>query len=258
MTFSTKLLAATKDGAYATTDKSALAGLSDAQIAAAAQAAQSRKQEGYVLPLQNTTQQPDLGLAQRPRDARSHLREILEPCRARRCQRYARHHLAPGTAACAAGATARLSQPRGVEAGRPDGENSRGRLEVHGRPGARRDRQGSERGQGYSGCHRRAEGRLHSPALGLGLLLRTGAQGEVRSERGGGQAVLRAEQCARKRRLLRGQSALRDHLQGTQGHPGLPTGCSRLRGLGCGRQAAGALLLRLFQARQQERRRMDG
>jgi peptidyl-dipeptidase Dcp len=58
--FSTKLLAATKDGAYLTTDKSALAGLSDAQIAAAAQAAESRKQEGYVLPLQNTTQQPDL------------------------------------------------------------------------------------------------------------------------------------------------------------------------------------------------------
>lgn len=58
--FSTKLLAGTKDGAYVTTDKSALAGLSDAQIAAAAQAAQSRKQEGYVLPLQNTTQQPDL------------------------------------------------------------------------------------------------------------------------------------------------------------------------------------------------------
>ncbi|HXM60643.1 MAG TPA: peptidyl-dipeptidase Dcp [Terriglobales bacterium] len=59
-TFSTKLLAATKDGAYSTKEKSALAGLSDAQIAAAAQAAQSRKQRGYVLPLQNTTQQPDL------------------------------------------------------------------------------------------------------------------------------------------------------------------------------------------------------
>jgi peptidyl-dipeptidase Dcp len=58
--FSSKLLAATTDGAYSTTDKSALAGLSDAQIAAAAQAAQGRKQEGYILPLQNTTQQPDL------------------------------------------------------------------------------------------------------------------------------------------------------------------------------------------------------
>src|SRR5580700_4543746 len=47
--FSTKLLAATKDEAYATTDKSALAGLTDAQIAAEAQDAQSRKQQGYVL-----------------------------------------------------------------------------------------------------------------------------------------------------------------------------------------------------------------
>ena len=58
--FSTKVLDATKNGAFATTDKSALAGLSDAQIAAGQQAAQSRKQEGYLLPLQNTTQQPDL------------------------------------------------------------------------------------------------------------------------------------------------------------------------------------------------------
>jgi peptidyl-dipeptidase Dcp len=59
--FSTKLLAATKEGAYVTADKNALAGLSEAQIAAAAQAAHNRKQEGYLLPLQNTTQQPDLG-----------------------------------------------------------------------------------------------------------------------------------------------------------------------------------------------------
>ncbi len=58
--FRTKLLAATQDAAYATTDKSKLAGLNDAQIAAAAQAAQQRKQEGWVLTLQNTTQQPYL------------------------------------------------------------------------------------------------------------------------------------------------------------------------------------------------------
>ena len=58
--FSTKLLEATKNGAFVTTDKSALAGLSDSQLAAAAHAAQGRKQEGYVLPLQNTTQQPEL------------------------------------------------------------------------------------------------------------------------------------------------------------------------------------------------------
>ncbi len=58
--FEAKLLAATKDGAYITPDKAALAGLNDAQIAAAAEAAKSRKVEGFVIPLQNTTQQPDL------------------------------------------------------------------------------------------------------------------------------------------------------------------------------------------------------
>jgi peptidyl-dipeptidase Dcp len=58
--FSTKLLDATKAGALVTTDKAALAGLPDAEIAAAAEAAKSRKADGYVIPLQNTTQQPDL------------------------------------------------------------------------------------------------------------------------------------------------------------------------------------------------------
>jgi peptidyl-dipeptidase Dcp len=58
--FNTKLLAATKEGAYVTTDKASLAGLSDARIAAAAQDAKGRKIEGFVIPLQNTTQQPDL------------------------------------------------------------------------------------------------------------------------------------------------------------------------------------------------------
>ena len=58
--FTNKLLAATKEGAYVTADKAALAGLSEARIAAATQAAKSRKVEGLVIPLQNTTQQPDL------------------------------------------------------------------------------------------------------------------------------------------------------------------------------------------------------
>ena len=60
--FQTKLLAATQAGAYVTKDKAALAGLSDAQIQAAAESAKGRKVEGYVVPLQNTTQQPDLGM----------------------------------------------------------------------------------------------------------------------------------------------------------------------------------------------------
>ena len=57
--FQNKLLAATKAGALVTKDKADLAGLSDGEIAAAADAAKERKLEGsWVLPLQNTTQQP--------------------------------------------------------------------------------------------------------------------------------------------------------------------------------------------------------
>ncbi len=58
--FETKLLAATKAAAFETADNAALAGLSDAQLAAAAGAAKTRSENGYVLPLQNTTQQPEL------------------------------------------------------------------------------------------------------------------------------------------------------------------------------------------------------
>jgi len=62
--FKQKLLAATKDAAYTTKDKSALKGLSDAELGAAADAAKERKVDGYVLPLQNTTQQPILSSLQ--------------------------------------------------------------------------------------------------------------------------------------------------------------------------------------------------
>jgi peptidyl-dipeptidase Dcp len=58
--FSTKLLEATKNSAYTASDRAALAGLSEAQLSAAAEAARSRAAGGYLLPLQNTTQQPVL------------------------------------------------------------------------------------------------------------------------------------------------------------------------------------------------------
>jgi peptidyl-dipeptidase Dcp len=58
--FGQKLLAAAKAGALHVTDRAALAGLTDAQIAAAEQAAKDRKLSGYVIALQNTTQQPML------------------------------------------------------------------------------------------------------------------------------------------------------------------------------------------------------
>jgi peptidyl-dipeptidase Dcp len=57
--FQNRLLAATKAGGLVISDKAELAGLSDGEIAAAANAAKDRKLDGkWVLPLQNTTQQP--------------------------------------------------------------------------------------------------------------------------------------------------------------------------------------------------------
>jgi peptidyl-dipeptidase Dcp len=58
--FSTKLLDATQMAAYSTADSAALAGVGEAQLAAAAVAAHERKTAGFVIPLQNTTQQPVL------------------------------------------------------------------------------------------------------------------------------------------------------------------------------------------------------
>jgi len=60
--FMTKLLAAAKKGAYTTPSAAALAGLSPAQMAAAAQDGKARGEKGWTLPLQNTTQQPELAV----------------------------------------------------------------------------------------------------------------------------------------------------------------------------------------------------
>ncbi|MGO2465880.1 MAG: peptidyl-dipeptidase Dcp, partial [Serratia proteamaculans] len=59
--FSNKLLAATKEGALVITEQGKLDGLSEGELAAAAQAAGERKlDKQWLLVLQNTTQQPEL------------------------------------------------------------------------------------------------------------------------------------------------------------------------------------------------------
>ncbi|HEX3569971.1 MAG TPA: M3 family metallopeptidase [Acidobacteriaceae bacterium] len=62
--FRSKLLAAGKEAAYSTKDKSALAGLTDAELKAAQEDAKASKVDGYAIPLQNTTQQPVLASLQ--------------------------------------------------------------------------------------------------------------------------------------------------------------------------------------------------
>jgi len=73
--FTNKLLAASKAGGLVVKDKAQLAGLSDDELAAAAQAAKDRKLDNaWLLVLQNTTQQPQLQSLQN-RDTRQELYE---------------------------------------------------------------------------------------------------------------------------------------------------------------------------------------
>ena len=57
--FMAKLMAASKAAAYTTTDAVALSGLSPSEMSDAAEDARARGEKGWVLPLQNTTVQPD-------------------------------------------------------------------------------------------------------------------------------------------------------------------------------------------------------
>ena len=88
--FNQKLLAAAKAGALHVNDASALAGLSEQQLAAAQEAAKDRKVAGYVIPLQNTTQQPSLEFADQPRDPPGAVRRQPQPRRTWRRERHAR------------------------------------------------------------------------------------------------------------------------------------------------------------------------
>src|SRR5690606_35109593 len=59
--FGTRLLAATNAGGVLVSDKARLDGLDEATVAAAAEAARAAGKDGWLLVLQNTTQQPMLG-----------------------------------------------------------------------------------------------------------------------------------------------------------------------------------------------------
>ena len=154
--------------------------MSDAQLAAAAQAAQARQAQGYVVPLQNTTQQPVVLLAERTRHAAGDLREFLEPHRARRCKRHARDRVAARAAARPARAAARLRQSRRLGAQGPDGQE------------LPRRRSGS--------WTRSCRSRLRAPSARAGTSRRSiDSSGASIHARAVGLGFLRASRCARPR-----------------------------------------------------------
>ena len=130
-------------GAFVTADKAALAGLSDARDRRRRRRPpETARSQGYVLPLQNTTQQPVLqSLTDRA------TRQALFENSWNRAER--------GDANDTRATIARLAQLRAQKAkllgypnyaawklDRPDGQDARGRHQVHGRAGPGRHRQG--------------------------------------------------------------------------------------------------------------------
>ncbi len=122
-TFTTQVLAATQKAAFQTSSPTALTGLSDAQVAAAAQAAKGRKVDGYVLTLAEHDATARIGGAQRQGHSARCFRQVLDAHRAGRRERHAPNGIALGAAACRAGEAAGVCKSRRLETRGPDGEN---------------------------------------------------------------------------------------------------------------------------------------
>ena len=211
--FTTKLLVATKDAAYVSKDKNALAGLRDAQIAAASLAAKERNVDGYVLPLQNTTQQPDLdSLSVRStrkaifdnswnraeRGGENDTREIVSRLAQLRSQKakllgfpnFAAWKLEDQMAKTPQAALKFMDAlvPRATARAVGEAKDIQTVIDTQ---VANSQIGNSHKSDSHN--HGGADGRFQARALGLEFLLRTGSQGEVRHGRVPDQALLRTE-----------------------------------------------------------------
>ena len=190
-----QLLAAAKDAALVVGDAAELAGLSKDEIEAAAAGGEGARPRRQVAdPAAEHHAAADAAVARRTaRRARSSsARRGRAPSAATPTTPGRSSRRWPSLRARKAGA-ARLSELRGVGARRPDGEDAR-------RPST----SSSARLIPPATANARAEARdiqalidqqrggVHARAVGLGLLRRAGAQGEVRPRRRGARAVLRA------------------------------------------------------------------
>jgi len=119
--FSQKLLDATKAGAYVTADKTALAALAMRNWPQPHKAANNRNATGYLVPLQNTTQQPVLASLS-SRATRETIFGNSGTALSAVTKRYAADHRALGAAKSPACPAAWISKPRCVKLERPDGQ----------------------------------------------------------------------------------------------------------------------------------------
>src|SRR5579883_1412262 len=207
-------------------DAGDLDGLPDFAREAAAAAAKERGLDGkYAITLARASVEPFLAFSARPAPhrlrglgrARRAPGRARQPPADRRIDRLARR----------AGAAARLFRLRGLPACRYHGQGPHG-----GRPplapgvGAGLC-QGRRRARGIAGGGARRRAQRADRAVGLALLCREGAAGDLRLRRSGGEAVFRARQ-RRRRDVRHRRAAVRSHLRGAARLPGLSPGCPRL------------------------------
>ena len=237
-----KLLAATKAGALVVDDKAELAGLSRGATSPRPPRRRRRASSTgkWVLPLQNTTQQPALGVAEEPRRCAQRLFKASDDARrARRRQRHARDHPAPGRS-CAREKAKLLGFPNyaAYSARRPDGEDAGDRAQAADRPGAGGDRQGARaKLREMQALIDQQKGGFKLAPWDWQFYAEQVRKAQYDLDEIADQAVLRARRRAAGRRVLRREPAVRPHLQGAQRHPGLPPGRARLRGVRRGRHA---------------------
>ncbi len=259
--YTDKILAETNASAVIVDDRAQLDGLSEGDLAAAAEAAKEKGLAGkWLLALQNTTQQPLLqslknrGLRERlfeasirrgnhggPNDTRA----LIQRLAGERAER-ARLLGFPSFAAYVLDDQMAKTPENALRlmTGLVPASTAKAREEAARIQRPHRHRQGVRR--------------VRVAGLRLGFLRGEGPQGRIRSGRIRDPSLPRAGPRAPGRRLLRGEPALRDHVPRAHGHPGLQPRRARLRGVRRGRQAARALLRRLLRASQQAGRRLAG
>ena len=240
-TFNQNVLKEVAASAVLVETRAELAGLSEAQIAAAADAAKAAGHEGkFLLRLTNTSGQPPLASLRGPRAARAAdegLARARQPRRRVRQPRDRRAHRASGGRSAPRCSATRTTPPsssrsRPRAASRPSTSCSRSSA----RPRSRTRRREAAAMQKLVDAE---GGGFAAGFLGLGLLRGEGAQARtLRLRRVGAAALLRARPRAEGRRLLRRREALRPPVLRTQGPAGLRAERARLRRVRQGRLAA--------------------
>ncbi len=239
--------------------KEQLDGLSDEAIAAAADAAKAKGQEGkWLIEIVNTTTQPVL-VSLKDRSLRERIYKA-------------------SISRNSSGDTdnskivARLAQLRGQKAkllGFPNwaayvmddqmAKTPEAALKLLGGLAPAAARNAKAEAVKHAGAHRQAEGRLQAGAVGLGLLRRAGAQGRVRPGRGRDEAVLRTSTAC----CVNGVFYAANEMYGLtfKERKDMPVYHPDVRVFDvfdAGGKVDRPVLRRLLRPRQQERRRLDG